>query len=351
MTGEKEQDEERLRTPYDRVAEASASAFAALRRRGWRGPALILLGAGAVIAFTTVGITAVAIERTSSTEYCTGCHVYEAFAAEYAQTVHHENDSGIRAECGDCHIPEGNWMDTVFVKAKSGFRSVWAYSVGGIDTPEAFEARRAELAEAVWHQYERRESDFCANCHAPEAWDLEAQSGGARGAHASVLEGDGQCIDCHRGVAHSIPDELASGEVSTVHVAGPPGTPGSDLFGTGAGKDAAQGGGASASAPDEPPAGSDRDEEEDEDEEPETGEARGRTSTSNRALASRAGGGASFEPCTQCHGAFAPGREALAGLDLETFLARLENHPSAGGTVASLSDAERRALHELLAGG
>lgn len=47
------------------------------------------------------------LHKTSSTEFCLSCHTMQAPYEEYTGSVHFQNQKGIRAECADCHIPEG----------------------------------------------------------------------------------------------------------------------------------------------------------------------------------------------------------------------------------------------------
>ena len=160
------------------------------------------LAAGLVISAGTTSV----IRQTNTTEFCVSCHVYEDFYDEFQQSEHFRNATGVQASCASCHLPHDNWASMIAAKAHSGFKDVWAYTLGGIDTPEDFEARRAVLARDIWEQFERNDSQFCRHCHDPEAWDLQAQAAMARGAHQSVVDGDATCIACHKGIAHSIPE-------------------------------------------------------------------------------------------------------------------------------------------------
>lgn len=47
------------------------------------------------------------LHKTSSTEFCLSCHTMQAPYEEYTGSVHFQNKKGIRAECADCHIPQG----------------------------------------------------------------------------------------------------------------------------------------------------------------------------------------------------------------------------------------------------
>jgi cytochrome c-type protein NapC len=47
----------------------------------------------------------------------------------------------------------------------------------------------------------------CRNCHEFEYMDFTRQSKRAADKHSTVLEsGEKTCIDCHKGIAHKLPD-------------------------------------------------------------------------------------------------------------------------------------------------
>ena len=48
-----------------------------------------------------------AMEETNNEEFCISCHeMRDNVWAEYQGTVHHNNHSGVRATCPDCHVPK-----------------------------------------------------------------------------------------------------------------------------------------------------------------------------------------------------------------------------------------------------
>jgi nitrate/TMAO reductase-like tetraheme cytochrome c subunit len=80
--------------------------------------------------------------------------------------------------------------------------------MGNIDTREKFEAKRLELAERVWATMQSTDSRECRNCHALISMDLELQDKSAQKRHTleSVRESGKTCIDCHKGIAHELPE-------------------------------------------------------------------------------------------------------------------------------------------------
>ena len=186
---------------------------------------LLVIGGGGGVIFW--GGFNTAMEATNSTEFCISCHemrdnVYE----EYKTTVHYQNASGVRAGCSDCHVPDP-WVHKVTRKIYAS-REVYHHLAGTIDTPEKFDAHRAEMAQRVWAAMEATDSRECRNCHSFEAMDFSKQSEeAAEQMQAAHQSGEETCISCHKGIAHKMPD-LSTGykkayeEIEALAAAGPP---------------------------------------------------------------------------------------------------------------------------------
>jgi nitrate/TMAO reductase-like tetraheme cytochrome c subunit len=80
--------------------------------------------------------------------------------------------------------------------------------MGTIDTREKFEDRRLYLAERVWGDMKESDSKECRNCHALGHMDLDRQELSASRKHTlkRQTERGETCIDCHQGVAHTLPE-------------------------------------------------------------------------------------------------------------------------------------------------
>ncbi len=147
-----------------------------------------------------------ALEVTNTEEFCTSCHemennVYE----ELKTTIHFSNRSGVRATCPDCHVPH-KWVDKIARKMQAS-KEVWAKLFGTIDTREKFQAHRRQLAENEWRRLKANDSLECRNCHNFDYMDFTEQSDRASKQHStSLADGDKTCIDCHKGIAHELPD-------------------------------------------------------------------------------------------------------------------------------------------------
>ena len=71
-----------------------------------------------------------------------------------------------------------------------------------------------ELAGREWERMKANDSRECRNCHDFQAMDFTRQSKRGADAHSTQLatginEGGKTCIDCHKGIAHRLPDMSA----------------------------------------------------------------------------------------------------------------------------------------------
>jgi cytochrome c-type protein NapC len=171
---------------------------------------LLTLG-GFVAGIMFWGAFNTALEITNTEAFCTGCHeMRDNVFAELKGTIHFTNRSGVRAKCSDCHVPH-NWTDKIARKMQAS-KEVWAKMFGSINTREKFVAKRLELARHEWARFKANDSLECRNCHDFEYMDLTRQSVRAQNMHGTVLaNGEKTCIDCHKGIAHKLPDMTVIG--------------------------------------------------------------------------------------------------------------------------------------------
>ena len=147
-----------------------------------------------------------ALEVTNTEKFCTSCHemrdnVYE----ELSHTIHFANRSGVRASCPDCHVPH-NWSDKIARKMQAS-KEVWGKLFGTINTRQKFLEHRLELAQHEWVRLKSNDSLECRNCHSAAAMDFSRQAPRAAKMHETyLLTGQATCIDCHKGIAHELPN-------------------------------------------------------------------------------------------------------------------------------------------------
>jgi len=147
-----------------------------------------------------------ALEMTNTETFCISCHeMHDNVYQELKTTVHFTNHAGVRATCPDCHVPH-NWTDKIARKMQAS-KEVWGTLFGTINTREKFLGKRLELAKHEWTRLKSNDSLECRNCHSEEYMDFSRQSPRAAVAHQKYLvTGEKTCIDCHKGIAHELPN-------------------------------------------------------------------------------------------------------------------------------------------------
>jgi len=147
-----------------------------------------------------------AMEATNTLPFCISCHEMRSTVyQEYRHSVHHTNASGVQAVCADCHVPK-EWT-AKFVRKIKASQELLYWALGTIDTPEKFEKRRPVLAERVWSAMKASNSQECRNCHNFADMDRGGQGRFAARMHEEAISGAKTCIDCHRGIAHKLPQQ------------------------------------------------------------------------------------------------------------------------------------------------
>ena len=176
----------------------------------WRRPQrwfLLGIPAGGLIAFL-IGIGfwggfLGALKMAETDKFCTSCHEMQQPFQELQSSVHYSNVFGIQASCGNCHVPPaflpGLWRHI------QAYSEVWGHMTGKLNTPAKFEAHRLELAQDIWKELKANDSAECRSCHTPAAMAFAKQPAEAASAHQSLAKSGMTCIDCHRGVAHTLP--------------------------------------------------------------------------------------------------------------------------------------------------
>jgi cytochrome c-type protein NapC len=169
----------------------------------------VTLGVGiAVGALFIAGVLmaggAAGLAWTNTEKFCISCHeMRDNVYAEFKDTIHDKNRTGVRAICSDCHVPREP-VAMLARKVRATFE-LWGHFTGVIDTKEKFEAHRYQLAKRVWIRMKETDSIECRNCHHDDAWNPELQSEKSKSRHAKGREEGKTCIDCHFGIAHTEP--------------------------------------------------------------------------------------------------------------------------------------------------
>ena len=146
-----------------------------------------------------------AMEATNKEEFCISCHtMHDNLLPELQKTVHWNNRSGVRARCPDCHVPH-NFTDKVARKMQAS-REVWGQLVGTIGTREKFKEHRIVLAQREWARFSANGSKECRACHDYKDMDFDKMRPSSQLAMRSAATRNQSCVDCHKGVAHQLPE-------------------------------------------------------------------------------------------------------------------------------------------------
>ncbi|MFV2004166.1 MAG: NapC/NirT family cytochrome c [Gammaproteobacteria bacterium] len=146
------------------------------------------------------------VEATNTEAFCISCHeMRDNVYKEYTETIHYSNRTGVRAVCTDCHVPKA-WIHKMIRKVQAT-NELYHKIIGTIDTREKFVEQRLTMAKRVWAVMKKTDSRECRNCHDFDSMDLEEQDKSARKKHLRSIEEGKTCIDCHKGIAHELPEE------------------------------------------------------------------------------------------------------------------------------------------------
>ena len=157
-----------------------------------------------------LALTNQAVIWSSSDKFCgTTCHSMTWATAAYHQSTHYGNDVGVRASCGECHIPydsgHANAMEYVkllLFKTDRGTKDIWYEANKSIATNEEWEKRRPALSKTFESYLTKHNYITCRGCHSLESF------GGPRShmkvvIHQGLVKADGyNCLQCHANIGH-----------------------------------------------------------------------------------------------------------------------------------------------------
>jgi cytochrome c-type protein NapC len=191
---------------WQRARAFVADIWGVLRRPSTEFSLVALVLGGFIAGILFWGAFNTAMEFTNTESFCTSCHeMRNNVFDELKTTIHYNNRSGVRAHCPDCHVPH-NWTDKLVRKLQAS-KEVWGAIFGYINTREKFEEHRLTMAIHEWSRMKANDSLECRNCHSAQSMDITRQSPRAADAHQRFLfTGQKTCIDCHKGIAHQLPD-------------------------------------------------------------------------------------------------------------------------------------------------
>lgn len=183
-------------------------------RRGARSRRILWISFGALV-FVFLGVALAALTNhavmwSSSDKFCgTTCHSMTWASAAYHESTHYINSVGVRAGCGDCHIPydsghatSAEYAKLLLFKAERGARDFWYESRKSIATKEEWDKRRPELSEYFENYLTQHNYITCRGCHS-------LLSFGGPNSHMKLVIHEGMvkadsynCLECHANIGH-----------------------------------------------------------------------------------------------------------------------------------------------------
>ncbi len=151
---------------------------------------------GVAAALVMVLASGFMVETTNTDEFCASCHVMEPFKSSWQASVHGgQNPQGFAAQCVDCHLPHGNFVDYLVTKAITGLSDVYHnISIDGATFDWAANTEENRLKFTF--------DNACHRCHLNLT--PPGISKGGLLAHRAYLRGEANkmCAECHMHVGH-----------------------------------------------------------------------------------------------------------------------------------------------------
>lgn len=163
---------------------------------GKRKVLMVGVGFGVLLAAVTVLASGFMLETTNTDTFCISCHHMNAFRMSWLESVHGGmNPQGFRAQCVDCHLPHGSFVEFFAAKAVTG--------TGDVLQNIAFDPYEFDwAANAERNRLRFTYDSACRHCHS-DLTPPGLRPGGFI-AHRSYLRGSANrsCTECHPHVGH-----------------------------------------------------------------------------------------------------------------------------------------------------
>ena len=146
-----------------------------------------------------------ALELTNTEQFCTSCHEMEQrLSGADPDGPFLQPFRGPRLVPG---LPCAARMDRQDRPQDAGIEGSLGQDIRHDQHAAEIPRHRLELAEHEWARLKANDSLECRNCHSSVAMDLTKQTARAAEIHTRyLLSGKATCIDCHKGIAHELPN-------------------------------------------------------------------------------------------------------------------------------------------------
>jgi nitrate/TMAO reductase-like tetraheme cytochrome c subunit len=177
---------------------------------------LLLIASGIILTALTNQL----VVWSSSDAYCgTVCHSMTWATAAYHRSPHYANQVGVRASCGDCHIPYDaghataiDYVRLLLFKTDRGLKDTWHEVTRSIATKDDWEKRQPALRATFESYLTRHNYITCRGCHSLQSF------AGPRSQMKIVIhrgladQNNFNCLDCHSEVGHAYVEPAARAE-------------------------------------------------------------------------------------------------------------------------------------------
>jgi nitrate/TMAO reductase-like tetraheme cytochrome c subunit len=162
------------------------------------------------VGVALVGVTNSAVNYTSSDKFCGKfCHSMTWASDAYKRGPHYGNAVGVRASCGDCHIPydashatAGEYIVLLGFKINRGANDFYHEWKRTIATKEEWEKRMPGLRAEYEAYLTKHNYVTCRGCHQLDAFKGK-NSTMKMLIHADVVKSDAvDCLRCHSNIGH-----------------------------------------------------------------------------------------------------------------------------------------------------
>ena len=158
---------------------------------------LALLAAGAVLGVAALLLFEGVMDYTNRDGFCLGCHNHNIPAAEYRNSSHYKNNSGVTASCADCHVPKT--FGAKLIRKTQAIKELYGHLTGVIDSDEKYLALRNQMADREIKRLVASDSATCRSCHNVQRMNSSTQSPLAQRFHKKQ---NLTCVQCHRDTGH-----------------------------------------------------------------------------------------------------------------------------------------------------
>ena len=169
-----------------------------LRRIAWGS-----LIAGFILGIVMVPATITFNHFTSTENFCgNSCHAMKWVANDpvYINSAHKKNDSGVIAQCKDCHLPKGIMAET-WAHIRDGTADLIASLSNDFTDPQKWEVRRQALAHKIRKKMIDDNSSNCRSCHQLALQEHKKERVARQ--HELGERNNVTCIQCHFNLVHA----------------------------------------------------------------------------------------------------------------------------------------------------